>query len=199
MNNRTNEIIACTALTEGTYCGADLHKGKTYGPVNLPLCTLHAAQHFTFYTQTYRNNVLGELEKAGTVSHTPGLTYVIELPNSRIKIGTTRDAGTLVTRWKSISREYQAEGHEGFIEPLAVLEGGASLEASLHNRFRHLRIDDEFGEQFRAEPELTDYALAEGIPAHLNDAVTAYEQWRDQRRSKRELSKALEAAFTWNA
>lgn len=154
-----------------------MHGGEPYGAVPIPLCEKHAANLYNWSTQTYRAFPIGQMEEQGLISnHLPGHTYIIQLPNGRIKIGMTRE-GRVLDRWREITRSYFKKGYREPIKPLALLDGGVSREAALHNTFREARVNDEFGEQFTPTVDLITFAESAGIPEEHSHLVPAYGRW----------------------
>lgn len=92
--------------------------------------------------------------------HSYGVTYILRLPNSRLKIGYTAAKDLvegLIDRWQSWSREFG-----GRCEPLATMYGGETLEALLHYQFRYSSVYEEFGEQYYPNQQVLDFALEKG-------------------------------------
>ena len=88
-----------------------------------------------------------------TTTHSPGYTYFLLLNDGAIKIGWSGRTGTLKDR---IRRAHKNIAPVSLV--LAVHEGGETLEASYHHRFRELA--DGRTETFLASPSLL--ATAEG-------------------------------------
>ncbi len=172
-------------------CGGELYRGRLYGPpkAKVPLCERHAAITYAHNTTTYRSMLAKEAERAGLTLDLPGWTYIIWLPNGRIKIGTSSSDENLVGRWINISRDYRRRGFFDGIRPIAIIPGGAAEEDRLHRRFRDFRVEDEYGEQFRAEPELIAYAEMYGIPEDKTHLVAEFEEaWaRSDARNRKRL------------
>ncbi|EFK99850.1 hypothetical protein MCBG_06054 [Micromonospora sp. M42] len=191
--NPTPEGMTCVAVVDGKFCGAETNKGELYGAdlAKVPLCGPHAAETYTWNMNTYRNKPIANLEESGALNHhSPGTTYVVKLPNGRIKIGMTKDKRP-AHRLESISREYVNKGYEDPLTILALIPGGESREAVTQHKFRHLRVSDELGEQFRAEPELLQFANETGIPDEYATVVIDYEQWWNRRSKKRTAPKPI--------
>lgn len=91
--------------------------------------------------------------------HSPGLTYVILLPNGNVKIGYTKH---LADRMTKLAYEFN-----GIVKVLAVLEHGQTMEMLLHDRFAEYRIVELAREQFLDVPEIREFAEDEGIPDHI--------------------------------
>ncbi|MDX2736395.1 hypothetical protein [Streptomyces caniscabiei] len=185
MNDTTTNLVGgftCGAIEDGKPCGGELYEGKPYGPssIRIPLCEKHAANLYTWSTGTYRASPIGQMEEQGLITgHLPGYTYVVQLPNGRIKVGTARE-GRVLKRWEEITRDYFKKGYRDPLKPIALLPGGVSKEAALHYRFRSARVTDEFGEQFTPTPELITFAESAGMPSDQADLVPAYEKWWTQ-------------------
>jgi len=179
--------FTCGAITEdNTLCGGELYDGKPFSPVNIPLCEKHAAQLYSFSTNTYRVKLVQQMEEEGVLNHVSGWTYIIWLPNGRIKIGTSGTTKGIASRWRGITRQYEEKGFSEPLKFIALIPGGVTREASLHGRFNGLRVRDELGEQFLAEPELVAYAKEWGIPNDMQDLVTGYESYWNKRTNKQE-------------
>lgn len=196
MNQPTNHNLAggftCAAITDGnTPCGGELFDGKPYTLANIPLCEKHAAILYDFNVYWYRVRTVQQMEEEGVLNHVSGWTYIVWLPNGRIKIGTSGTTGGVVSRWKKISGKYEGKGYEEPIKPIALIPGGVTREASLHGRFNEFRIKDEFGEQFLADAELVAYAESWGIPEDMQDLVTSYEQYWKKRTNKQETEEVI--------
>ncbi|MBM9621531.1 hypothetical protein ACFQ60_19505 [Streptomyces zhihengii] len=171
--------LSCGAIEDRKPCGGELYEGNLFGPstVRIPLCERHAANLYSWSTETYRASPIGRMEEQGLISgHLPGYTYIVQLPNGRIKIGTSV-AGRINRRWREITRQYFDKGYREPLKPLAIIQGGASKEAALHYRFRESRIRDEFGEQFNPTTDLILFAETEGIPEEQKSEVPTYEEW----------------------
>lgn len=193
MKKLTNHDLAggftCGAITEDNeLCGGELFDGKLYSPAHIPLCEKHAAQLYTYSTNTYRVNLVKKMEEEGVLNHVSGWTYIIWLPNGRIKIGTSGTSEGVSSRWRGITRQYEAKGYDKPIKPIALIPGGVTREASLHGQFKEFRVRDEFGEQFLADPELVAYAESQGIPDDMQGLVTGYERYWNKRTNKQELA-----------
>jgi hypothetical protein len=139
---------------------------------------------YTYDTKRYRNTTVRRISEAGDFTHTPGFTYVIQLPDGLVKIGYSGDRvgnhgkPLLANRWKAISAEFkQSHPTDYMIRPLAVLEGGISQEALLHEKWEHLRIDDMYGERFKEDPELISWARGQGYTPSATAAVDDYADW----------------------
>lgn len=186
-------------------CGGELYRGRLYGPprAQVPLCEKHAAITYAHNTTTYRGMLAKEMERAKLDVTFPGWTYVIWLPNGRIKIGTSKSDENLVERWVKIGRDYRRKGYNNGIRPIAIIPGGALTEDQLHRRFRDFRVE-EYGEQFRPEPELIAYAEMYGIPKDKAHLVGRFEEaWsrgdaRNKKRIEVEAGSSLWDPDTWN-
>ncbi|KOV87769.1 hypothetical protein ADL01_03550 [Streptomyces sp. NRRL WC-3618] len=143
--------------------------------------------------------MMAEMEKRGLISgHLPGYTYMIWLPNDRIKIGSVGREDRLLERWKEITADYVKAGYKDPIKPLAVFEGGKSKEAAIQGKFNHLRVQDELGEQFTPDPELIEYAENQRIPTDLAYLIPTYEKWWDQYAPKKGIDIPASAGDDWN-
>lgn len=201
MNETTTEIRPCCApgcLEPGLSVG--------YAPF-LSLCRAHLGAHHVGMERKYRHEFLyrvGAAEDLAEKYPTDGFTYVIYLPNGNVKIGyvggeyNARGESYLVNRWAALTTELgfkdvggrnPREGsHSAWYlpHPVAVLDGGESLEAQLHIKWDHLRVP-VLGEQLYATPELIEWAQGLGFcersKPHVNgpmrDGVrkSSYAEW----------------------
>ncbi|MEU1894382.1 hypothetical protein [Streptomyces pristinaespiralis] len=161
-------------------CGKEARKGRATGPVRAqtPMCEEHAAVTYNHNARIYRTELLESMNAAGLDTNLPGWAYIIWLPNGRIKIGWSGGDDLLVYRWKMISKDWRRKGYADPVRPIAILPGGAGKEGELHERFHEFRVETEYGEQFRTEPELIAYAEMYGIPEDKAHLVTRFEeQW----------------------
>jgi hypothetical protein len=146
---------------------------------------------YTYDTKRYRNTIVRRISEAGDFTHTPGFTYVIQLPDGLIKIGCSGDRvgnhgkPLLSNRWKAISGEFKQSHPDSYmIRPIAVLEGGISQEALLHEQWEHQRINDMYGERFNSDPELISWAKEQGYTPKATDAINDYTDWYELQTSK---------------
>lgn len=191
MKKLTNHNLAggftCGAITQDNeLCGLELFDGKPYTLARIPLCEKHAAILYDFNVYWYRVRTVQQMEEEGVLNHVSGWTYIVWLPNGRLKIGTSGTSEGVSSRWRKISKQYEGKGYTGPIKPIALIPGGVTREASLHGQFNEFRIKDEFGEQFLADPELVAYAESWGVPDDMQDLVTNYERYWNKRISEQE-------------
>jgi hypothetical protein len=141
---------------------------------NLPLCPEHRALHYTRTSGLTARKFVDYFAACPTAPHSPGWTYIVQLPNGRLKIGcTARGNPGLVDRLQDLHRQYGAR-----VVPLAVIQGGFTLEQVTHHRFRDLRVAGELGEQFEPDDELLSFALQNGIHPMAVEAVKRYAAYR---------------------
>ncbi|MBQ1045323.1 GIY-YIG nuclease family protein [Micromonospora sp. C72] len=111
---------------------------------------------------------------AGSLSqHSPGITYIIQLPNLDIKIGTTKDGKSLSRRLMSLGRQFR-----GRPTLLATLVGGETQEAVLHARFAEHRRYDKLDERFRPAAEIFFFAKEVGLEEEGKLGLQAFESWQ---------------------
>lgn len=137
---------------------------------------LHVGQQLKHLDEMFeRIGVNGDLHEKYP---TDGFVYVLYLPNGNAKIGHVRSSerdekgrSPLVKRWAGLTNELgfkdtpSREGtHPAWFMPLplAVLDGGESLEVDLHMKWKHLRIP-MLGEQFHVTPEFHEWATSLGF------------------------------------
>ncbi|WP_188284054.1 hypothetical protein [Streptomyces sp. CBMA29] len=192
-----NEALnKCVALSDdGIQCG-QVGSSRTGIPFPMPLCERHGAMRYTYDTKRYRNKLMQRIEEAGSFTHVPGFTYVAELPDGLLKIGSSGNRvgnhgkPTLSNRWKAISGEFKLSHPENYmIRPIAVLDGGISQEALLHEKWADLRIDDKYGERFKPDPELISWAKDQGYTPNAADAINDYRGWHTLQTGKIEKKK----------
>ncbi|MFF9778432.1 hypothetical protein ACF1HJ_32875 [Streptomyces sp. NPDC013978] len=193
MTNNDGTLVGgtCGVSEYGVPCGNAIRTRGPVGPqwAQVPVCEKHAAVLTNWNVGTYRTLMLAEMEKRGLISgHLPGYTYVIWLPNDRVKIGSVGREDRLLKRWKEITADYVKAGHKDPIKPIAVFDGGKSKEAAVQGRFNHLRVQDELGEQFSPDPELIDHAENQGIPTELAYLIPSYEKWWDRYAPKKGIA-----------
>ncbi|WP_431036775.1 hypothetical protein ACQYWQ_21775 [Streptomyces sp. P6-2-1] len=177
--NKAPEGMTCVIVVDGKFCGEEPNRGQLYGAPNakVPLCGRHAAETYAWSTSQYRDKLIAQLVEIGALSfHSPGVTYIVKLPNGRVKIGMAGEE-RIAKRLEDVSREYAKAGYKEPLTVLALIKGGGTVEASLHHKYQELRVTDELGEQFRAEPELLDFATETGVSEEFAWVVVSYEQW----------------------
>lgn len=181
MNEATDYLaggLTCAAITDdGRPCGGDLYEGDTFSPVRIPLCEKHAANLYNHSVGSYRTKLVEQMEEEGVLTHTSGWTYIVQLPNARYKIGTSKTSSGVASRWRAITRQYEAKGYQEPLKPVALIPGGTTMEALLHGKFKEYRVTDELGEQFIADPALVAYAEEQGIPEDMRWLVANYESY----------------------
>jgi hypothetical protein len=154
----------CVFIDDGTTCGADaaIYQG-------LSVCDRHLA----ILAIRRRGGIDGRIAEYFATfpdaEHVPGWTYVLLLPNGRVKLGYT--SNDLLGRFQEAHRKRGSR-----VIVLAVAPGGWTRESLLHWRFREHRVD-ELGEQFQLAPEIAQLAAEWGIHPDAQPAVDAYRHY----------------------
>lgn len=138
------------------------------------VCQRHAAQIYSDSRAFVLRRVVRLWDENPDAVHSYGSTYIVRLPNGRIKIGMCFGKAHpkwkyLLDRWQKLSRAYG-----GKVQPMAVLDGGATREAWLHVRFAGLAVRAEFGEQFEPSADIERFAAAWGFTPDGVEAVARF-------------------------
>ncbi|MGY4899440.1 GIY-YIG nuclease family protein [Micromonospora aurantiaca (nom. illeg.)] len=137
------------------------------------LCLEHGiVLHNTVRVEAFSKKVSRLYENGDLTQHSAGITYIIQLPNHNIKIGTTKNGRTLYSRLRNLSNEQR-----GKVTLLATLPGGETQEAVLHARFSEYRRYDLFVEQFSPAAELFYFAKETGLESEGLWAKQAFDLW----------------------
>lgn len=140
---------------------------------HLSLCEAHRTEYFSIKQSHLASSIAKLYESGQLTQHSAGYTYIVLLGNGNIKIGYSGTKHNLAERWKKLSREFG-----GRVEILAVLLGGMTQEACLHNKFRHHRITGLPLEQFTAAKEIISYSGLVGIDRAVDPALLSFARWR---------------------
>ncbi|WP_329187814.1 hypothetical protein [Streptomyces sp. NBC_01428] len=157
---------------------------KELGLVTIPLCQEHVWD-LAAYNRTRARKMARDIYAVNpTAKHVDGWTYIIRLVNGNVKIGTT--ANPSLKRLKDItSRDNQGVP----VQVIAVMKGGASLEAIAQEEWIHLRVPGHM-EEFYADPTLLRWAEKLGI----HPDVASLDDWllnKHNRRDMHEVSRAM--------
>lgn len=163
----------CDARTPGTNerCGQEAVPHGMLRAMSFNLCPGHRAEMYA-YREAQKQFLMAELVREGSVTQSPGVTYIARLTDGTIKIGRTVN---LCTRLQTVSRDYN-EGHP--VELLRVLEGGRTTELQVHKRWYKFRLTRERGERFLPDPELMNWI--ESLPRLETPGIQEYELWRER-------------------
>lgn len=137
------------------------------GKPSFTLCTTHYWDFFWDRKREAREMATAISEANSEMNHTPGFTYVIRLANGNVKIGMTNQAK--LKRLKDLSDK---RNQNMPVQVLALVRGGESLEAVVHNQWGHLRAQGVM-EQFHPDLSLLGWAERQGI----DPAVSDFEDW----------------------
>ncbi|MFD3560116.1 GIY-YIG nuclease family protein [Streptomyces sp. NPDC058686] len=159
----TNENTTQCAVIGCNEQGKTTEFNGVKGAPALTMCAEHSWDFFWAYREKGRKLAAAIHEANPDMNHTPGYVYVIRLANSNVKLGYTTDPS--LKRIKTLS----GKPNQGTpVQVLAVLKGGESLEAVIHNRWAHLRIQGAM-EEFWADPSLLQWAEQQGIDPEVDD------------------------------
>lgn len=133
---------------------------------NINLCLNHKAVVFHELKYTLFTKEIAKLYLENKLhNHSEGFCYIVELPTGNIKIGYSSREDLLYSRFTSLHRENQDPSRPSRrLKILAILEGGVTLEAVLHEKFNHLRLRNVFQEQFINSSEILLFAKSIDMP-----------------------------------
>jgi|SRR5882672_8196478 len=140
---------------------------------HVPVCPDHSIAIF-LHRSFNANGKIHELVALNpSIIHAPGQTYIIGLPNGRVKIGfTAGETMGLLKRYQDISRENRQK-----VNPLATIKGGWTMESLLHYRFNDSRVAGK-GEQFTYSGELFEFISSTGQTPEGLAAFTKLHEWQ---------------------
>lgn len=143
--------------------GKTVELGQISGSPSLTLCSNHSWDLFWDRKREAREMATAISEANPDMQHTEGWVYVIRLNSGRIKLGTT--ANPSMKRLKDLS----GKANDNIpVQVLAVIKGGVSLEAVIHQQWRHLRVQGAM-EQFWEDPSLLAWAGEQGIDPEVDN------------------------------
>lgn len=143
--------------------GKSVELGQIPGAPSLTLCSEHSWDLFWNAREKSRKLATAISEANPGMNHTPGYTYVIRLASGNVKLGYTTDPS--MRRLKTLG----GKPNDNIpVQVLAILKGGESLEAVIHEQWKHLRVQGQM-EQFWPDPSLLHWAEQQGITPEVDD------------------------------